>query len=49
MNFTNVEITGIALVINCITSIMFILATIATIISGIDYLKNGKELFLKDC
>ena len=49
MNFTNGEITGIALVINCITSIMFILATIATIISGIDYLKNGKELFLKDC
>lgn len=49
MNFTNGEITGITLVINCITSIMFILATIATIISGIDYLKNGKELFLKDC
>ena len=49
MNFVNGEITGIALVINCITSIMFILATIATIISGIDYLKNGKELFLKDC
>ena len=49
MNFTNGEITGIALVINCITSIMFIIATRATIISGIDYLKNGKELFLKDC
>ena len=49
MNFTNGEITGIALVINCITSIMFILATIATVISGIDYLKNGKELLLKDC
>lgn len=49
MNFTNGEITGIALIINCITSIMFILATIATVISGIDYLKNGKELLLKDC
>lgn len=49
MNFTKGEITGIALVINCITSIMFILATIATVISGIDYLKNGKELLLKDC
>lgn len=49
MNFTNGEITGIALVINCITSIMFILAAIATVISGIDYLKNGKELLLKDC
>ena len=45
MNFVNGEIIGIALVINCITSIMFILATIATVISGIDYLKNGKELF----
>lgn len=49
MNFVNGEITGIALVINCITSIMFILATIATVISGVDYLKNGKELLLKDC
>mgnify|MGYP004560914991 CR=1 FL=1 len=49
MNFVNGEIIGIALVINCITSIMFILATIATVISGIDYLKNGKELLLKDC
>ena len=49
MNFVNGEITGIALVINCITSIMFILATIATVISGIDYFKNGKELLLKDC
>lgn len=49
MNFANGGLTGISLAINCITSIMFILATIATVISGIDYLKNGKELLLKDC
>lgn len=49
MNFVNGGLTGISLAINCITSIMFILATIATVISGVDYLKNGKELLLKDC
>ena len=42
------ELTGIALIVNIITTIMFIIATLATIISGIDYLKGGKDL-LKDC
>ena len=33
---------------NILTSIMMVVSTIATIISGIDYLKNGKELIFKD-
>lgn len=41
-------LTGLPLIINIITTIMFIIATFATVISGIDYLKDGKDL-LKDC
>ena len=39
---------GLPLCINIITTVAFILATIATIFSGYEYLKNSKEL-LKDC
>ncbi len=42
------QLIGLPLVINIITTVMFIVCVIATIISGIDYLKNGKDL-LKDC
>ena len=45
--FTTGNLTGTSLVINIITSVMMIICVIATIFSGIDYLKGGKEL-LKD-
>ena len=41
------ELTGLSLIINIVTTISFIIAIIATIISGIDYMKDSKEL-LKD-
>ena len=41
------ELSGLPLVINAITTIMMIASTIATIFSGWDYIKNGKDL-LKD-
>lgn len=40
-------LSGFPLVINAITTIMMIVCVIATIFSGWDYIKNGKEL-LKD-
>ena len=46
--FISGELKGLPLVINVITTIMFIVATIATVVSGINYLKNDKELF-KNC
>jgi len=33
------------LVFNIITSVIMIISVIATIFSGYDYLKNGKDLF----
>lgn len=39
------ELTGYSLIINIITTIMMIICVIATIFSGWDYIKNGKELF----
>ena len=39
---------GLPLYINIITTVAFVLATIATIFSGYEYLKNSKDL-LKDC
>ena len=41
------ELSGYALVLNIAVTIMMIVQTIATIFSGYDYLKNGKDL-LKD-
>lgn len=38
-------LTGFELVINIITTIMMIICVIATIFSGWDYIKDGKELF----
>ncbi|MCI9063470.1 MAG: CDP-diacylglycerol--glycerol-3-phosphate 3-phosphatidyltransferase [Clostridia bacterium] len=43
----NGSLTGIHWFINLVTSVMMIVSVIATVFSGIDYLKNGKEL-LKD-
>ena len=48
VNFFKVNLTGIELIINIVTTILFIISTIATIFSGYEYLKNSKNL-LKDC
>lgn len=39
------EISGLHLVINIAQTLMMIVCVIATVFSGYDYLKNGKELF----
>lgn len=39
------ELTGIALGINIVSSIFMTVSIIATIFSGYDYIKNGKDLF----
>ena len=43
----NGNLTGFALILNAIVTIMMIIQTIATIFSGYEYLKEGKDL-LKD-
>lgn len=45
--FVKGELTGFSLVINVITTVMMVICTVATIFSGWDYIKNGKDL-LKD-
>ena len=42
------ELTGISLVINIITTIMFIISILATIFSGWEYIKEGKDLLISD-
>ena len=39
------NLTGYSLVVNLITTILLSISVIATIISGIDYLKGSKKLF----
>ena len=39
------ELTGLQLIINIAQTLMMIICVIATVFSGYDYLKNGKELF----
>ena len=41
------DLTGLPFVINVLTTLMMSVCTIATIFSGWDYIKNGKDL-LKD-
>ncbi len=43
--FINQQLTGFALVLNIITTVIMTASVIATIFSGYDYLKNGKEFF----
>lgn len=43
--FNNSGMSTFAIVFNAITSILLAISTIATIFSGYDYLKGGKELF----
>ena len=42
------NLTGSAFVINVITTTLLSISVIATIFSGIDYLKGSKELFKGD-
>ena len=46
-NFIHGNLAGLPLIVNILTTVSFIIAVIATIISGIDYLKDSKKL-LKD-
>ena len=46
--FLKGTLTGMPLLINIVTTIMFVVSTIATVFSGYEYLKDSKEL-LKDC
>lgn len=46
--FVHNDLSGISLVINICTSLLMVVCVIATIFSGITYLKGGKDL-LKDC
>lgn len=42
------ELTGVAFGINLVTTLLLSVSVIATIVSGIDYLKGSKELFKED-
>ena len=39
------NLTGFAFVLNLVVTVMMIIQTIATIFSGYEYLKEGKDLF----
>ncbi len=41
------DLTGLPLVINIASTVMMTISVVATIFSGWDYIKNGKELLLK--
>lgn len=45
LNFLNIKMQPLELFINVITTALLIISTIATIFSGWDYIKDGKELF----
>lgn len=45
--FINGNLSGLELIINILTTLLMIVSVIATIFSGWDYIKNGKDL-LKD-
>lgn len=47
-NFASGNLTGIELFLNILTSVMMIISVVATIFSGWDYIKDGKDLLLKD-
>ena len=46
--FFSGNLTGFAFALNLITTTLMTISVIATIFSGYEYLKNGKEIF-KDC
>ena len=43
--FTSGEITGFHLFINIVSSVLLLISVVATIFSGYDYFKNGKDYF----
>ena len=43
--FINTQLTGFSLVLNIIATVMMFISVVATIFSGWDYVKNGKDLF----
>lgn len=43
--FANGSLSGYSLVLNIISSIILLISVVATVFSGYDYLKNGKDLF----
>ena len=45
--FVNGDLTGVPLVINIVSTVVMTISVVATIFSGWDYIKNGKELLLK--
>lgn len=47
-NFINGGLTGIELIVNILTSIMMTISVIATIFSGWEYIKDGKDLLFKE-
>lgn len=46
--FISGNLNGIPLIINIVTTIMFAICVVATVVSGFNYIKDGKDL-LKDC
>ena len=46
--FLKGNLTGLPLLLNIVTTVMFVISTVATIFSGWNYVKDGKDLF-KDC
>ena len=46
--FLSRNLSGLELYINIITTVLFVISTIATIVSGCDYLKNFKTILLED-
>ena len=46
-NSTSIYMTTGQFIINILSTVMLVISVIATIFSGIDYMKNGKDL-LKD-
>ena len=45
INSASIYMTNGQFVINILSTVMLVVSVIATIFSGVDYLKNGKELF----
>ena len=43
--FINQNLTGYSLVINVLATTMMFISTVATVFSGVDYLKGSKKLF----
>ncbi len=47
-NSIQIYMTSGEIVLNIITSVIMLVSVVATIFSGYDYLKNGKDLFKEE-